>query len=588
MAKSRRDGRRARKARGRERPRGGRAPAASERPGEHGPGRLRSVLEAAPALLPRPQAPAEPVWKFLWPVLGLAFAARAGVALSGDFVTHPDEIVQYLEQGHRLAFGNGVLYWEFFYGARSWLIPGLIGGVLALLDAVGLGQPFWYVPAVKLVFCAISLSIPAGMYFFARRYFDETAARAALLAGAFWYELVGFAHKPMTEFVATALALALLALCARPARGGRRGIAAAWLVAFLAVLTAAIRLQYAPLALLLLGVFFLRAGKAAKAHTALAATAFVFAVGGFDALTWDGGLFHSYRANLAFNLTIDRAAGWVWPTHQYLLWLLYTGLGLSALCAATALLEPRRYGFVLVLIAAILLIHTVESHKEYRFIFAVVPLWLLVGAGIVARLADRLATRPWRPSRRPIKPALIYGTAGVLFAAVSLGGILNVLPGEDEGLGANASIPIRFVRDQDPAFAAYRYLAAASEVSSVWHVDRFYHDLPGYYYLHRAIPFYDRLTGPANDLHTDLETLRGSVSHLVTEDPDLAVPGYAADRDFGGVRVLRREAREPPVRRWRDFTPTVTHTYGEALMRRLYPDAPPPADFGIRFVEPER
>ena len=70
----------------------------------------------------------------------LAFAARAAVALSGDFILHPDEIMQYLEQGHRLVFGNGVIYWEFFYGQRSWLLPGLIGGVLQRCDAAGLGE----------------------------------------------------------------------------------------------------------------------------------------------------------------------------------------------------------------------------------------------------------------------------------------------------------------------------------------------------------------------------------------------------------------------------------------------------------------
>ena len=45
-------------------------------------------------------------------MLALAFAARAAVALSGDFILHPDEIMQYLEQGHRLAFGNGVVHWS--------------------------------------------------------------------------------------------------------------------------------------------------------------------------------------------------------------------------------------------------------------------------------------------------------------------------------------------------------------------------------------------------------------------------------------------------------------------------------------------
>ena len=505
-------------------------------------------------------------------MLALAFAARAAVALSGDFVTHPDEIMQYLEQGHRLAFGNGVVYWEFFYGARSWLVPGLVAGILILFDALGLDDPAWYVDGVKLAFCAASLAVPAGMYLFARRHFDEAAARAALLAGAFWYELVGFAHKPMTEFVATGLAMALLASCARGPR--ENGPAAAWLAAFLAVLTAAIRVQYAPLAVALFGLFFLRCGKAARAHAA-AALAFLAAVGIFDAMSWDGEAFHSYRANLEFNLAIDRPAAW--QGHQYALWLLYTGGGVSILCMAAALLDLRRYGFLLVLVAVVLVVHSLEPHKEYRFVFAVVPLWLLVGAGVAARLAGQPGRRAWT-----------YGTAGAVFTAASLAGILNALPRQDDGLSAGLAIPIRFVRGQDPVFAAWRHLAAAPGVAAVWQVDRFYHDLPGYYYLHRKIPLYDRLTGPANELHTDLERLRGSVSHLVTGDPDLAVPGYAVEKDFGGLRVLRREENEAPVRGWQGFTPTVTHTYGEALMRRLYPDAPPPpANFDIRFTEPK-
>ena len=548
-------------------------PPPRERSPERWPARLRKAADGLLHL----RAPDEPAWRWFWPVLALAFAARATVAISGDFVTHPDEIMQYLEQGHRLAFGNGVLYWEFFYGARSWLVPGLVAGILILFDALGLDDPAWYVDGVKLAFCALSLAVPAGMYFFARRHFDEAAARAALLAGAFWYELVGFAHKPMTEFVATGLAMALLASCARGPL--ENGPAAAWLAAFLAVLTAAIRVQYAPLAVALFGLFFLRCGKAARAHAAAAALAFLAAVGIFDAMSWGGGAFHSYRANLEFNLAIDRPAAW--PGHQYALWLLYTGGGVSVLCMAAALLDLRRYGFLLVLVAMVLVVHSLEPHKEYRFVFAVVPLWLLVGAGVAARLAGR-------PAGRKAGAAWIYGTAGAVFTAASLAGILNALPRQDDGLSAGLAIPIQFVRGQDPVFAAWRHLAAAPGVAAVWQVDRFYHDLPGYYYLHRKIPLYDRLTGPANGLHTDLERLHGSVSHLVSGDPDLAVPGYAVEKDFGGLRVLRREENEAPVRGWRGFTPTVTHTYGEALMRRLYPGAPPPpANFGIRFAEPK-
>lgn len=90
-----------------------------------------------------PKDPEEPTWKYLPLVLALGFIARAAVALSGDFVLHPDEIMQYLEPAHRLAFGNGISYWEYFYGARSWLVPGAVAGVLKLFDLVGFGEPAW-------------------------------------------------------------------------------------------------------------------------------------------------------------------------------------------------------------------------------------------------------------------------------------------------------------------------------------------------------------------------------------------------------------------------------------------------------------
>ena len=522
---------------------------------------------------------AEPVWRYFWPVLALAFAARAAVALSGDFFMHPDEIMQYLEQGYRLVFGHGVMYWEIFYGARSWLVPGLIAGVLKLFDVLGLGQPFWYVGGVKLVFCAISLLIPVGMYFFARRHFGEPTARVALLAGAFWYELVGFAHKPQPELIATALLTALLMLVVTPpayAGGSRDKLATVWLVAFLAVLSAAIRVQYAPLALVLLGLFFLRAGTGAKIQLAVAATVFFLAVGAFDAATWDAGPFHSYLNYFRFHAALPRFGES--PVYQYVWWITLASGGLVVLCAGMALRDVRRYGFLLGGGALILLIHSMAGHKEYRYVFIAIPCWLLLSSDVVTRLARRRTKSIW-----------IYGPAGVLFMAVSLAGILNALPRQDEGLSANVIPPIRFIRDQDPIFAAYRYLARAPGVKAVWQVDRGYHDLPSYYYLHRKIPFYDSRTGRANHLHADVETLQASVSHLVTYDPNLAAPGYAVEKQFGSVRILRREENESPVRQWQDFTLTITDTFGDRLMRRLYPNVPPPpANFGIRFVESEQ
>ena len=521
-----------------------------------------------------PQAPQEPVWKHLWSVLALAFAARAAVALSGDFIVNPDEIMQYLEQGHRLAFGNGVIYWEFFYGSRSWLTPGLIAGVLMLFDAFGVSQPHWYIKGVELAFCAFSLLIPAGMYFFSRQHFGEASARAALLAGAFWYELVGLAHKPMTEFTATVLLMVLLALCLRPSPSRPRVV---WTAALVGALAMLVRLQYAPLALGLLGLLFLRIGKGAKVQLALAVAALLLAGGILDGMSWDGGPFHSWRKYLAFNLTADRAVlepgKFQFSAFQHFLWLLFTGGGLTALGAALALREPRRYGLLFMLIALVMVPHVIEPHKEYRNIFAVIPLWLLLGADAAVRLAGRMG-----------RPAWICGTAGALFVVVSLAGIFNALPRQDESCCATVHPPFRFIRGQDPAFAAYLHLASAPGVKAVWHVDRLYADTPGYYYLHRRIPFYDQRAGLANNL-LQLDVLQASVSHLVTEDSGLEAPGYVLDKAFGNLRVLRREDNASAVRQWRAFTPTIADLWGAPLMRRLYPEAPPqPDNLGIEFV----
>ncbi len=521
--------------------------------------------------------PEQGPWKLLPLILTLAFAVRAAVALNGDFVLHPDEVMQYLEPAHRLVFGNGVIYWEYYYGARSWLVPGVVAGVLKLFDLGGLGEPLWYVAGVKLFFCALSLAVPAAMYCFARRHFGETAARIALLAGAFWYELAGFAHKPLTEFVATAPLLGLLALSMRP-RIDRAG--AAWEAAGLAVLAAAIRMQYAPVAVVLLAIVFLRTPL--KLLLAVAAAAAFFAVGIFDGLSWGGDLFHSYLVNLRFNLMAGAEFMGGDPAHALLWWFALAGGGLSLLCLAGALRWPRRYALLLALVALVLVTHSMSAHKEYRFIFAVIPLWLLIGSDLAARASA------WVGGRLPAHPAAArstLGAAAALFAVVSCAGMLKALPAQVlayRDLSDEATL-FGFVRNQDPLYAAYRYLARAPGVDAVWQVDRGYSSTPGYYYLHRAIPLYDAYVG--RGVGQDLATLTATVSHVVAAVPGLVVPGYSLEREFGNVRILRRDAAEPPVRQWREHKPVIVFDLVWSTMQQIDADFPaPPANAAIRFT----
>src|SRR5580658_4683132 len=119
--------------------------------------------------------------QFLRRTLVLAFLARATFALTTDYITHPDEIFQYLEQAHRLVFGHGFVPWEYDYGLRSWITPGFVALILKFLAVLDLDRPDIYQPTVKLVFCAISLSLPFSVYRIAQAILDETTARLALI-----------------------------------------------------------------------------------------------------------------------------------------------------------------------------------------------------------------------------------------------------------------------------------------------------------------------------------------------------------------------------------------------------------------------
>ena len=535
------------------------------------------ALGTLPDALLHPQPPDGRVWRYFIPVLALAFGARAALAFSTDSILHVDEIFQYLEQGHRLAFGNGVVPWEHFYGIRPAMLPWLIAGTLKLFDVLGLGQPFWYVGGVKLLFCAISLLIPAGMYFFARRHFGETTGRISLLAGAFWYELVGFAHKPLAELVTTALLLAALAVVMRPAPDKPRG--ETWLAVFLLVMVVALRIQYAPVAFMLLGLFFLRTAK--KIQFVIAAAVFAAGVGVFDAVTWDGGLFHSYVNYLRYHQAWQGLDTVSYPLYQYVVWLALASMGSGLLCLALALRDVRRYGFLLGLILVALLVHSVPDHKEYRYIFLVIPLVIMIGADVLAQFAIRTGD----PRRLP-------GLAAVVFTVFSVGGILEVLPYQEriyQPFFGQGGWKVGFIRTRaaqlSPSqFDAYRYLAEAPDVAGVWQVDRNYVTMPAYYYLHRKVPLYDSEAG-AQIIGNNLATLQASVSHLVVQRDISPPPGYTLDRKFGATRIYRRTVDQPAIRQWRHYTPV----WGEGnagVMVRANPDMRPfPARWGIRFVD---
>ena len=203
--------------------------------------------------------------------------------------------------------------------------------------------------------------------------------------------------------------------------------------------------------------------------------------------------------------------------------------------------------------------------------------------GFIARAAvARLAARAG-------KARLVAGFVAAVFAAVSLAGILNALPyqGRVYLVFSKETGIVGFVHNQDPVFAAYRYLARAPGVAALLYINRPYSNLPGCYYLHREIPFYDVVTGQM--VGRNLETLSAPVTHIVSENPGIFIPGYSPEREFGNVRILRRDANEPEIRKWESYNPTIVSNTVKVIMKNIDPDVPsPPANRGIRFAPSKR
>jgi hypothetical protein len=403
-------------------------------------------------------------------MLGLGLIVRIAVACSADHLHHPDEIYQSFEQAHRAVFGYGIVPWEYRFGTRSWLTPGLVAGVLQVCRALGLTDPGSYTIAVKIVLCVLSASLILSSYAIGRRLGSERAGLLAAFFAAFWYELIYFAPRPLTTPLATYAFFGSLALALRPSDR-----AAPWAVGALAALAVAVRVQMLP-AVAVLGAFAVcRWDRRTWLRAAGGAFVVTIAVAALDHATW-GAPLRSYVNNYVFNVVhgVSEVFG-TEPAYWYLEVLAITSGGLFAVTLAWALLRPRAVALPLLCLIALLLAHSAIGHKEYRFVLAAVPLFGV----LLAVLVDRaIGTRV--PGAR--QRFAVCSVAAAL-AGFSLAGLLGALPGQH-----------RVFRDsplkRDPSLATYRSLGRNPEVGAVLDMTNGWSFSGGYTHFHRNVPLY--------------------------------------------------------------------------------------------------
>lgn len=456
----------------------------------------------------------------------IGLTIRIYVALKSEQIHHPDELFQYLEQAHRFVFGYGNITWEFRWGARSWILPGFISSILYLCKALNLDDPTIYIPAVKIFFSVLSVSLVYSAYYATRRIATTQAATLASLFVCFWYELIYFASRPTPEVLAAYLIVAALALVL-----DRTETRKPFLFGLLSAMAVALRLQYAIPVIILVAYVAWAWRTADLRRSALSFLLFIVAAGYIDRLTW-GEMFSSYVNGYLFNVQYNISAVFgVSDSFYYLLALTIASSGLLLAAGLAAAWVWRKTWLVLVLVSGVIASHSLIPHKEYRFVFLVIPLMLILLAIVLSSsywitLSSRISHR-WRM-------AAILG-----FFGISLAGATHALPFE-RFVYTNSIVARSEILDAVLALSQEKDVYAVINIASNWY------EAGGYYYLHKNVPIYYRDYFEKGLI--DINKSTSYASHVICPVDFPELRGFAVSQRWKTIEIRTRIDKSAPYR----------------------------------------
>jgi hypothetical protein len=428
---------------------------------------MHMIVNKRPAILDRLLACLAD--RTLLAVLGLALVVRLAAIIAFPSLHHPDENFQLLEQAHRIAFGYGVVPWEFRDGIRSPVLPYMLAALFWVAERV-VGGPQGYLLVARAVLAAISLLGVAAVYRMGQRT-SRTHALMAGLVAATWFELVYFAGRPLTEAVATTFLVVALSLSSvPPERLQFRRLMAIGVCLGLALM---LRVHLAP-GLLVVAVWL--GGSDLRGRwwpMGLGGLAPLLVFGVADWLYW-GTPFSSYVAALRIDLIDGKASIYGVESPAYFLEQLSdTWAGALPAMAALILLRARASALWIVVALVIIAIHTAIPHKEYRFVVPAFACLALVAAMGSADLIERVRLLPG--SQRAGRALDAIGAA--LWVGTSV--TLAFAPGfKDEWFEAG-----------DVIAASFR-LAQLPDLCGVLFYNHDWATTGGYAHLHRDVPVF--------------------------------------------------------------------------------------------------
>jgi len=317
-------------------------------------------------------------------ILAAALVLRLFVFWMAPGPLFPDEDFQYLEQAHRLAFGTGLVPWEYVVGIRSWLLPGLLAPIFSAARLLG-DDPRLALWGVALLLSVVSLPGVACAMGWGRRAAGVSGAIAAGVLTATWFELAFFAPHALADSISASLLLPGLFLSgvSREPPGARTAFVGGLLLG----LTVAVRLQLAPVVGL---AWVLAMWRGDGRAVTIGIFVPVVLAGLLDALTL-ATPFQSFWLYAWVNLAMGGAASFgTSPWYQYAMLKFIFWSVVAVPLVVGMLAGAARRPMLLVYALAVILPFMALGHKEDRFILPALPL-LLTLAGIgSAMLAARM------------------------------------------------------------------------------------------------------------------------------------------------------------------------------------------------------
>lgn len=458
-------------------------------------------------------------WKGIFWIALSGLIARIIFVFVSDNIYHPDEIGQYLEQAHRVVFGYGFIPWEYRFGARSWIIPGFISLLLRICKFLNHGDPNIYIPAIKIVFCGISTSLIFSAYVIGRELSCELAGRYAAFFTSFWYEFIYFSQKCLPDILSAYFMIGALAISVL---GGvnRRLV----LFGVLSACSIVLRPQYLLVVCFITAGSFFRNRKDSIMKYSMGFFVIIAIAGFIDFLTW-GIPFLSYYNYYMFQQTRGIASIFgIQPFYYYFIALGLDSAGIFAVCLLFSLKKFSEKWVLIGPIFLILLAHSVIPHKDYRFIFAAIPLLAISMSIYGIEIISKIESIPFQKAA--------YGLFFIIVMATSGLGLMDKLPYQRVIYAASLA-------SEDDNLKAYRFLWREKYLKGVFETSRRWWDTGGYYYLHRDIPIYFKGEGDFETKTKDNRDWKKYISHIVCPRDMEQIEGFECVGRFGVIEVRR-------------------------------------------------